>query len=543
MIKKYSFHIIISWVIILTILYSELSIIRHNNFQSGGFDLGLYDQAVWQYAHFQWPYNTIKDRFILGDHLTLTLPLLSPLYWLWDNVRILFIFQAFWVSLSTIAIYKLARLRNFSEGSALCVSVIYSLFYGIQFLIFFDFHPVSIGMGLLPWIAYFLESKRKRLLVASVILLLLTQENMGIALMGLGFIYFFRKPFRRTSIIFILTGIIWSFIAMKIISYFSPSGFQYAPQISHNPMTIITNFFDAPEKQQVWLYTLASFSFLPIFSLGAMLAVTLDLAQYFVTGPEFSRMWNPFMHHRVILGVFLALGALDVLERLPKLVIPAYAGIHHLKSWIPDSPRFGEAGQVGNDRHTKRNQPKEIIITELIAFILLISTLFQQFYFHLPLNKLTKSEYWKQEQWMKDDRALIALVPAGASVATQQNLVPHLSHRKEIYLVFPREHDFLIPVIPAHEPESIGKNVWIPGQARDDNPSNIISPCGKRSCWWLDFPGKPQYLVVDLRPDQWLTQILETNEHFDEAVKNMEKAEKITLVTSVHDARLYTINY
>lgn len=73
--------------------------------------MGLYDQAVWQYANFQWPYNTIKDRFILGDHLTLTLPLLAPLFWLWDDVRMLLIFQAFWISFSALAIYKIARIR------------------------------------------------------------------------------------------------------------------------------------------------------------------------------------------------------------------------------------------------------------------------------------------------------------------------------------------------------------------------------------------------------------------------------------------------
>ena len=103
----------IGWLIALSIAYSTLSIFRHNHFQSGGFDLGIYDQAVWQYAHFQWPYNTIKDRFILGDHLTLTLPLLAPLFWLWEDVRMLLIFQGFWISFSALAIYNIAKVRKF----------------------------------------------------------------------------------------------------------------------------------------------------------------------------------------------------------------------------------------------------------------------------------------------------------------------------------------------------------------------------------------------------------------------------------------------
>lgn len=138
-------------------------------------------------------------------------------------------------------------------------------------------------------------------------------------------------------------------------------------------------------------------------------------------------------------------------------------------------------------------------------------TLGTQYYFHFPLNKLVKAEYWKEEAWMSDTRNMIASIPASYSIATQQNLVPHLSHRGEIYLVWPREHDI------------------------DE------MPCGQRLCWWLDFGVQADYLVVDTRPDQWLTQILETNEHWNSAIANMEKVGKITLEKQVGGARLYKI--
>ena len=468
----WTFKVLIGWIILLSIAYSTLSIVRHNHFQSGGFDLGIYDQAVWQYAHFQWPYNTIKDRFILGDHLTLTLPLLAPLFWLWDNARMLLIFQAFWVSLSAMAIYKIVLRRGFTEITALCIGVIYSLFYGIQYLVFFDFHPVVIGVGLLAWIAYFLESGKMRWLVAAVASLLLTQENMGLALASLGFIYFFHKQLRRVGVAFIIIGVGFSLLASKVVAVFSPIGFQYWPQISHNPIVIFQQFFDSEEKRQVWWYALAGFSFLPLFAPGALLAVTFDLAQYFVTGPEFSRMWSPFMHHRATLGVFLTLGVLDALIVL------------------------------------KRRR----IAPQRVAMVILAVALIFQYVWHLPLNKLTKTEYWKEEAWMSDNRKLFALVPAGAAVATQQNFIPHLSHRNQIYLVWPRVHDF------------------------------IDKPCGQTSCWWLDFDKKAEYLVVDTRPDQWLTQILESNDHWLDAIGNMEKAGVIKLDQSVSAARLYKVN-
>lgn len=67
--------------------------------------------------------------------------------------------------------------------------------------------------------------------------------------------------------------------------------------------------------------------------------------------------------------------------------------------------------------------------------------------------------------------------------------------------------------------------------------------CVDNSCWELSFAGKPEYLVVDTRQNQWLTQILETNEHFNAAIANMEKNGKIELVRKVNAAKLYKINY
>lgn len=419
------------------------------------------------------------------------MPLLAPLYWIWDDVRILLIFQAFWLSLSALAVYKISRFRKFSETVSLAVSFIYSMFYGIQFAVLFDFHSVIIGVGLLPWIAYFLESNRKKLLTVSVILLLLTQENMGFALAGLGLIYFFRRKFRRVSIAFIILGIIVSLISAKIISVLTVYGFQYWPQINLNPLVILKEFFDTPEKRQVWFYSLAGFGFLPLLSPGAMLAVILDLAQYFVTGPEFARMTSPFMHHRAILALFLLLGTLETLEFF-----------------------------------TKKGFRINIII-----FIILINTLTQQYILHFPLNKLSKTDFWKEEQWMIDDKKLISEVPAEASVATQQNFVPHLTHREQIYLVWPRPHDF----DPSARYARSGQVPYVP-KVGD-------TPCGQRSCWWLDFPDKPEFLAVDTRPDQWLTQTLESSDHWLAAIGNMEKAGKIVLVKQVGLAKLFKFRY
>ena len=472
--ERYSLKLLIAWTLILFVLYSALSIVRHNNFQSGAFDLGIYDQAVWQYSRFVYPENTIKERFILGDHLTLTLPLLSPLFYIWDDARILLLFQAFWMCLSIFGVYKLTRTRNFSNFVSCSLSFVYSLFYGIQFIVFFDFHPVSIGVGLIPWMLYFFETGRKRWFLATIVLMLATQENMGLALASIGLIYVFKKSFRKEGFYFIIGGLVISFIAIKIVGSFSPVGYEYWPKISLNPLTIIGEFFNSEDKRLVWLYSASSFSFLPFLFPGTILAVALDLAQYFLPQKQYAHMITPFFHHRAILAPYLLLGLLEVLEFVRKKGI---------------SPLF-------------------------ISIILVILAILQQYIFHLPLNKLSKPAFFKSETWMDDTRQLLAIVPRDEPIAAPQHIVPHLSHRKEIYVLWPRMLDF-----------------------------DKDSPCGRKSCWWLEFAGKPKYLIANTSEQQTLTQLLESPQNFHEAVENMEKNGKIKLEKKVGTAYLYELIY
>ena len=468
---KSTFKVLIVWLFVLSILYSLLSIIKHMHFQSGGFDLGIFDQAVWQYSKFLEPYSTIKEMLILGDHLTLTLPLLAPLFYIWDDVRMLLIFQAFWLTFASVAVYKLCQIRKFSPFVSLILTIIYSLFYSIQFTVFFDFHPVIIAAGLFPWLAYFIEVKNKKLLIITTTFILLTQENMGIAVISLAVIYLFKKEHRKIAFGLILTGIIYSIIALATISRFSTIGYEYKPKIESNPAGIVASLFDKEEKLQSWGYTLSSFSFLPLLYPPSLLSITIDFSQYYATGPAFSRMWSPFTHHRVLLSTFVLLGALEALLIFKK---------------------------------------RKTVDIRILTILLLISALFQQYYFHFPLNKLSKADFWKSEDWMNDNRNMIASIPKKTSLATQQNLVPHLSHRKEIYIVYPKKHD------------------------KKDNCIN---------CWWLDFAGSPELLLVDRRMNQWITQILSSNEGFQEAIINMENAGKIEILKKINDTNLYKINY
>src|SRR5947199_10285223 len=88
--------------------YLTLSIVQHNHYNSFGYDLGINDQTVWRYAHFQPPVSTISpfpDRTKFALHVELIFALIAPFYWIWETRRMLLLVEAAAVCLSGLAVF------------------------------------------------------------------------------------------------------------------------------------------------------------------------------------------------------------------------------------------------------------------------------------------------------------------------------------------------------------------------------------------------------------------------------------------------------
>jgi uncharacterized membrane protein len=469
--EKVTSKFIFVWIFFISVAYTLLSILHHEQYLSGGYDLGIYDQVVWLYSNLKIPFSTIENKLIIGDHAALTLPIISIFYKIWDDTRILLIFQSVWVALSAWPIYFIARKKINSLLPALIITTLYSTFWGFQYALFFDFHPIIIGVGLLSWMAYLLETEKYLWYWIIFIIAVITQENMGIAITSLSFFYVRNHKYRKQAVLSMILGLGSTFVMGKFTAHNSITGYSYWPEIPLNPLEIFKRYFDTSEKRLSLILAFSWFLWIPILSIETIVAIFFDLAQYFITGEKFSRTWSPYMHYRAILAPFLTLGTLQIYDKYP---------------WM------------------KRHAVK-------LSSAMLIVAIMLQFMFHFPLNLLSKKYYWQTEPWMNNINMIINDIPKNATVVTQQNIIPHISHREKIYLLWPKFRQ-------------------------------VNNYCSS-PCWWLDFNGKPDLLLVDTRPNQWLTQILESNENYQSAIENMEKNGIIHLLKSTGDARLYKIAY
>src|SRR5262245_969579 len=91
-------------------LYAAVSVQRHHRMESGGYDLGIFEQIVRAYAHGQAPIVELKGPGFnaLGDHFHPILILLAPAYRLFPMPETLLVAQAALVAASIIPIGRAA---------------------------------------------------------------------------------------------------------------------------------------------------------------------------------------------------------------------------------------------------------------------------------------------------------------------------------------------------------------------------------------------------------------------------------------------------
>ena len=167
--------------VLTAVLFSVYGISRVNTYLASGYDLGIFDQAVRHYAHFEAPIVTLKgDGYtIWADHFHPIIAVWAPLYWIWDNVRVLIIGQAVVVALAVFPLWRFIRrhVPNPTWGKLFLALVM--LGWPIQCLIDFDVHEIAFAIPLLAWIIDALDRRDDRTLLICSACLLLVREDMG----------------------------------------------------------------------------------------------------------------------------------------------------------------------------------------------------------------------------------------------------------------------------------------------------------------------------------------------------------------------------
>lgn len=189
-------------------LFSGLAFDLHIGMRTHKADLGQIDQAIW---------NSSRGRFVestdtgiiasrLTDHVEPILALVSPVLWLWNDVRALLLLQVVLVAVGAWPLYELtltlldkslsARertqiwqiepLRQLTRPMALALALAYLLTPQLQSAILTEFHAAPLAVPLILWAFWAIESKRLGHFVIATLLVAAVKEEMALLAAGVG---------------------------------------------------------------------------------------------------------------------------------------------------------------------------------------------------------------------------------------------------------------------------------------------------------------------------------------------------------------------
>ena len=200
--------------------FSVLSVLRHDAYNTGRFDLGNMVQAVWSTAH----RHPLRMTDLQGDqisrlaaHVDPILILFAPLWLAWPSPDLLVVTQAVAIALGALPVFWLARKHLGSERVALGFALAYLLQPAGQWLALNEFHPVALATPLLLFAFWWLDEDRLLPFAIVAVLACATKEEIPLAVCGMGLWYALSRRRWRAGLLIALVGLAWALIAVELV--------------------------------------------------------------------------------------------------------------------------------------------------------------------------------------------------------------------------------------------------------------------------------------------------------------------------------------
>lgn len=409
--------IIILFLTVVSLLYAFMSVHIHNKFMTFGLDLGTFDEAIWKISRFQFPYSSSGCNWLLEDHFQIIFYFLAPLYWIWSDVRIILIAQSIAMVFAGYFIYEVGKKITKSTVFSFGVVFSYLFFIGTQFSILNEVHQITFAPIFLSLLYLSLEQKNWKRVLFCLFFLFIIKEDVALLIGAIGLGMLFKKGYRRAGLLVAIFGIgFFFFLVHFFMPFISIKGvydhFHFG-DAGNTPVEIVRHIIQRPDfffhsmiypavKIRTWFISFFTFGFLPLLSpLYLLIPLLEDFTTRFIyAGPQYT-MWGLVNHHAATGAILLAVSSIFSISKLLKRV--------------------------------KEKTKQKILIYTGIS-LLCVSTI-SNFIFHGPINSLLKPQFYHKDQWMLDNEKIVQLTPKNASIAAQNNLLPHLTHRESAYRV------------------------------------------------------------------------------------------------------------
>lgn len=387
-------------------LAASLSIRRHDAYLSG-FDLAIFDQSLWLLANGYEPINTHIGISFWGEHFSLALLLLVPLYWLGAGPATLLLVQAGAIALAAPLLYALARAHGASSWLAVLPAVLWLASPLTLAANLFDVHHVPLVAPLVVGSVLALKHGRYAMFFALGGVACLAKEDVSLVYVMLGVVLMTEGRRRIGAATALAAAGVFVAATAIVLPAFSDIGAWQAKRFAGDRGETLG-------EAAVWMVTHPA---------GAL----ADLVTAQNIGVFFALV--------LATGGLCLLAARWMLLAVPTLafnLLSAYPAQHQLSThyFVPAMIAFSIAAAVGVHKlpHLRAGWRVAMAVCVLTG---------------LFAAQFGVARAWADSRWSANAvestggpqtrREALALVPSGVPVAATPRLSAHLSQRREIY--------------------------------------------------------------------------------------------------------------
>jgi uncharacterized membrane protein len=402
--------LLVLMIAVYVALFGTLTWRQHANYGTFGFDMGIHDQGIWLTSRFEDPFVTVRGMNYYGHHVNLISILYVPFYWLGGGPELLSITQAMALALGAVPLWLLTRRRTGSGWIALVPAAAWLLHPSVEWIAWWHWHPEAMAITPLLFAWWFAVERRWVWFTAMVVLALSAKEDVALAVAAMGVVLLMPRVVRarRPGVLVALGGVAWFALCTRVVipailgatpfyertlfPEFGDSIGSVAWGIVSNPGKVLSTVFEG-SRIEYYTQLLAPFGFLSLLGLPVLL----------IAGPQ------------VLVNVLSSLpGTYDIRFQYSSMVIVgvALAGVEAL-------------GRMA------RHRTLLLAATALMAVGAVAANVAWS---PSPMGRSYDTGVWSPRVPKHDafDTA-IEHVPADAGVSATYFLVPHLTHRREVY--------------------------------------------------------------------------------------------------------------
>jgi uncharacterized membrane protein len=420
-------------------VYTVFEVEQQRHFETAGYDLGIFDQAVHNYAHLRAPVSLMKGVHngfgthfsVLGDHFSPIVAAVAPFYRAFPHATTLLVVQGVLLAASVPSVWMFSK-RALGRTAAYVLGAAYALAWGLQAAMAADFHEVAFAVPLLAIAIERLDAGKVRTAVVAAVLLLLVKEDFGLVVAFFGLVVGLRSRRWKLAGWLAVAGVATTVLADKVLipAFGGRSGYywDYYAALGPNPLAAAWHVVRHPLSTLHLMVTphakvrLLEWLFLPLglASLGSslvLLALPLLAERLLSANPNH---WTLTHQYSAPFMPILTLAAVDTVGRLRRRLTPRPSVSRHRRNRADAGWSIGPAYALG----------------VLVVAVWICG--------RMPFDQLTKPgvlHSWQATGYDRARQAAVDVVPNGATVEASNWLAPHLVDRTNVMLLDTTPHD------------------------------------------------------------------------------------------------------